>query len=109
MTLESLQIIARDLQKVLAENRRPEAEGDNPLTVQALCVAEEAGEMVGAYRRWAGLARRLGIFEHLVDEVADVFITTAIFADMAGIDIDQAISDKLVVIYDRGWKEEDSQ
>ena len=76
--------------------------------MQALCVAEEAGELVGAYRRWAGKARRTGTRRDLEDEVADVLIVTACFAERAGIDLNAALAAKLTVIYSRGWREEDT-
>jgi len=68
-------------------------------------VAEEAGELVGAYRRWAGKARRTGTRRELEDEIADVLIVTAVFAERAGIDLDAAIAAKLAVIYSRGWQQ----
>jgi hypothetical protein len=55
-----LRQIARHLDAQLRANRRPAITDANALDVQALCVAEEAGELVGAYRRWAGKARRTG-------------------------------------------------
>jgi NTP pyrophosphatase (non-canonical NTP hydrolase) len=103
---EPLKEFAARLQCDLDLNRRDGLETQDLLDLQALCVAEEAGEMVGAYRRWAGKARRLGTFDELRDEVADVLIVTAVFAHLAGIDIDQAIADKAVKIYSRGWKED---
>ncbi|MGI8449400.1 MAG: hypothetical protein ACR2MP_19920, partial [Streptosporangiaceae bacterium] len=47
---------------------------------QVLCLAEETGAFVGAYRRWAGLARRTGPWD-------DVQAATA---DVLGIDLDAA-------------------
>jgi NTP pyrophosphatase (non-canonical NTP hydrolase) len=76
------------------------------LDIQALCVAEEAGELVGAYRRWAGKARRKGSFRDVEDEVADVLLTTAVFAVRAGVDLDAVVERKLTEIYSRGWSEE---
>jgi len=103
-----LRHIARRLLRNLIANRRPAITDANQLDVQALCVAEEAGELVGAYRRWSGKARRTGTLRELEDEVADVLVVTAVFAERAGIDIDAAIARKLAVIYSRGWREEDS-
>jgi NTP pyrophosphatase (non-canonical NTP hydrolase) len=99
--------IAAKLQADLALNRGPDSRitDENQLDVQALCVAEEAGELVGAYRRWAGKARRRGTFEEVRLEVADVLIVTAVFAARAKVDIDQALADKLKIIYSRGWRE----
>jgi len=52
---------------------------------QAMCLIEEAGELVGAYRRWAGMARRAGTFNDVADEFADVAITTAVAAHDLGV------------------------
>jgi len=92
------------LEADLRDNRRPAITDENALDVQALCVAEEAGELIGAYRRWAGKARRAGEFSEVVSEIADVLIVTALFAEMLGVDIDEAIAGKLDKIYARGWK-----
>jgi NTP pyrophosphatase (non-canonical NTP hydrolase) len=100
--------IARQLQQDLRANRRPAITDANQLDVQALCVAEEAGELVGAYRRWAGKARRTGTLADLEDEVADVLIVTAVFAERAGIDINDVITRKLTRIYRRGWRAGDT-
>ena len=99
--------IARKLDSDLALNRGPDSRitDENQLDVQALCVAEEAGELVGAYRRWAGKARRSGTFEEVRSELADLLIVTAVFAERLGIDIDAAVEAKLEIIYSRGWKE----
>ena len=101
--------IARQLDSDLRANRREAITDANQLDVQALCVAEEAGELVGAYRRWAGKARRTGTRRDLEDEIADVLIVTACFAERAGIDLNDAIARKLTVIYSRGWREEPAQ
>lgn len=103
----NLAVIAAKLHSDLALNRRPGGITDeNQLDVQALCVAEEAGELAGAYRRWAGKARRQGTFEELRLEVADLLIVTAVFAEVLGVDIDAAVRDKLKIIYSRGWRED---
>jgi NTP pyrophosphatase (non-canonical NTP hydrolase) len=101
-----LDTIARELQAKLLEVRPAEITDNNAADTQALCVAEEAGELIGAYRRWTGRARRNGMLDEVRAEVADVLITTAIFAEMLGIDLEEAIQRKLGVIYSRGWKEE---
>jgi NTP pyrophosphatase (non-canonical NTP hydrolase) len=77
--------------------------GASQLDVQALCVAEAAGQLIGAYRRWARPCATTGTRRDLEAEVADVLIATAVFAERAGIDLDQAIARKLAVIYTRGW------
>ena len=72
---------------------------------QVLCLAEEAGEFVGAYRRWAGLARRTGNFDDVTAELADVVISAYVAAAALGIDLDAAWRAKARVITSRGWRE----
>jgi NTP pyrophosphatase (non-canonical NTP hydrolase) len=47
---------------------------------QAVALVEEAGEFVGAYRRWAGMARRAGRWLDVELEAADVSISTHVLA-----------------------------
>lgn len=98
----NLREIARQLLQDLRANRSPRITDANQLDAQALCVAEEAGELVGAYRRYVGNARRAGTLRELQDEVADVLVVTAVFAERAGIDINADVARKLAVIYSRG-------
>jgi NTP pyrophosphatase (non-canonical NTP hydrolase) len=74
-------------------------------TRQVLCLAEETGELVGAYRRWSGQARRSGSFEDVETELADVVITAYVLAEELGMDLDAAIRRKLDVVFTRGWRE----
>jgi NTP pyrophosphatase (non-canonical NTP hydrolase) len=103
----NLREIAEGICVALEENRAPNSSvaSSDILDLQAICVAEEAGELIGAYRRWSGKARRKGSFEDVEQELADVLIVTAVFAVRLGIDIDKAIEDKLKVLYSRGWSE----
>ncbi len=98
--------LAGQIDRDLTANRAPGQDVGDILDLQVICVCEEAGELAGAYRRWAGKARRKGTFEELCDEVADVLIVTAVFAHRAGIDIDEAVAVKQEKIYSRGWREE---
>ena len=72
---------------------------------QVLALAEEAGEFVGAYRRWAGMARRTGSWTDVEAELADVVITAYLAAHVLGIDLDGACHHKAQVIATRGWKD----
>jgi NTP pyrophosphatase (non-canonical NTP hydrolase) len=72
---------------------------------QVLALAEEAGEFVGAYRRWSGQARRAGTYEDMCLELADVVITAYVTAAELRMDLDAAITAKLDVIFTRGWRE----
>jgi len=72
---------------------------------QVLCLAEEVGEFVAACRRAWGMARRPGPMADVHAELADVVITAYVTAHVLGIDLTDAISDKVDVIFTRGWKE----
>jgi NTP pyrophosphatase (non-canonical NTP hydrolase) len=71
------------------------ANGFDPLGV--LCIAEEAGEVVGAYRRYAGLARRTGTLADVGAELADVVITSYVSAHAVLFDLDAAIGETVLV------------
>lgn len=72
---------------------------------QLMAVAEEAGEFIGAMRRWRGMARRSGTEEEAQKELADLAITCYAMADVMGWDLDRLIDTKAEVILNRGWKE----
>lgn len=74
-------------------------------TAQVLDVAEEAGEFVGAFRRYSGLARRPGTVEELEDEWADVIIAAFSAAKFLGINPVHAIERKAAKVLSRGYKE----
>lgn len=73
---------------------------------QALALAEEVGEFVGAWRRYTGQARRTDTYDHVREELADVVITAYVLAAEHLLDLDDAIERKLEKIYSRGWREE---
>ncbi len=73
--------------------------------MQVLCLAEEVGEFVGAYRRWRRIARRNGSFNDVEKELADVIISAHVVAQVLGININNAIQSKLEICFSRGWKE----
>lgn len=76
---------------------------------QVLCLAEEAGEFTGAYRRWAGMARRSGPWEDVKAELADVVITAYVTAQVLGIDLDAAWREKASTITSRGWRDKPAE
>jgi NTP pyrophosphatase (non-canonical NTP hydrolase) len=78
---------------------------ENAARRQVLVVAEEAGEFVGAYRRWTGEARRTGTAEEMWEELADVVISAYEMGDALGGGLDLAIEAKLEKIYTRGWRD----
>ncbi len=72
---------------------------------QALALAEEVGEFVGAYRRWSGQARRAGSRHDMEMELACVVITAYITAHVLEIDLDAVAATKLAIILARPGRE----
>lgn len=95
-----------DLAAEITRNLRVAFPDTDLVQQQVLCLAEEAGEFVGAYRRWAGLARRTGTWEDVKAELADVAVTAYVAAHVLGIDLDEAVREKTAVIMTRGWRDE---
>jgi NTP pyrophosphatase (non-canonical NTP hydrolase) len=58
---------------------------------QNVALLEEVGEFAGAYRRFAGWARRDGTFDDMVTELADVVITCYVTAAERNWDIDSPV------------------
>ncbi|GAA3456120.1 hypothetical protein GCM10018962_79540 [Dactylosporangium matsuzakiense] len=101
-TLADLPTVAADVAAKLTDAGFTET----PHLRQALALAEEAGEFVGAVRRHFGLARRTGPFSDVEAELADVVLTAFVTAHTLGVDLEQALRAKLDVVYTRGWREE---
>jgi NTP pyrophosphatase (non-canonical NTP hydrolase) len=72
------------------------------LDTQILCLAEEVGEAVQAYRRATGRARQSATWESVAEELADIVIVARVTALLAGIDLDTAVKQKLAAIEARG-------
>ncbi len=71
-----------------------------------VCIAEEAGEFCGAYRRWAGYARRAGTPGDMSLELADVVIAAYTVAARLNIDLEAALEEKAAVIMARPARQE---
>lgn len=101
----NLLAIGRDLAAVLRATG-PQISAEAFEANQILALAEEGGEAVKAYRRWAGLSRRTGTKQAFAEELADLiltaFITAAVFDE---IDIVYTLKEKLKIIYTRGWRD----
>jgi NTP pyrophosphatase (non-canonical NTP hydrolase) len=85
--------------------RRNGFDSNQAVNRQVLGLAEETGEFVGAYRRWAGQARRSGTAEEMYEELADVIITAFVTAHELGVDINAVIYHTIRTIHTRGWRE----
>ncbi len=96
MDADDLTAIARIAERLRRRN------GGTGLNVQMLCLAEEAGEAIQAYRRASGQARQPGPWSAVADELADVVIVAYVTAELADIDLSTAITGKLAAIVERG-------
>lgn len=76
---------------------------DKSLAVQMLCLAEECGEVVQAYRQAAGLTSHKGTlsYDAVARELADVVIVAAHAATLLGADLDTLVAEKLAIIQER--------
>lgn len=101
MTLSALAAKAAEIELALVSAGFTE----RPWVRQTLALSEEAGEFVGAVRRWSGNARRQGTFAEVKEELADVVITAFVTANTLNIDLPAEISKKLDVLMTRGWRE----
>lgn len=89
--------------RAIAERvRSRHTDGQTCLDTQVLCLAEEVGEAVQAYRRATGRARSTATWEAVAEEFADVVIVAYVTAELAGMDLDAAIETKLAAIEQRG-------
>lgn len=68
-------------------------------------VAEEAGEVVGAYNRYTGTSRRTGTKDELAKELADTVFTAYMAANVLGINLQNALDEKYAILTTRGWKQ----
>lgn len=111
--LGNLPALIKTLVSELSKHARQGSTNAEWLDQQAMCVAEEAGEFMGAYRRWRGFARRPGNAQDVADEMADVIVSTlcmmTLWSDQVGrnsLDNDalaNIIQHKLSTIFSRGW------
>lgn len=72
------------------------------LDVQFLCLAEEAGEAIQAYRQASGQARRADLtWTDVGKELADVVIVAAHAANLLGLDLDAIVEEKIQTVWQR--------
>jgi hypothetical protein len=94
-----LREIARPLAAELRADSKTAPADDDALDLQAQAVGAQAGNLAVAFRSWAARGRRpAGALRDLVEgEVAHLLLSTAIFAELAGIDTDKAIGRQLTL------------
>ena len=99
------ELVTGEQVSVIVTNLTREFAGQDLNVMQALALAEEAGEFVGAFRRWYGMARRHGPFSDVELELADVVITSHVVARILGIDLHDAVARKMEIVLKRGWRD----
>jgi NTP pyrophosphatase (non-canonical NTP hydrolase) len=102
MSLQSLMDLATEISDGIA---RENFDIPDLASHQALHLAEEVGEFVGALNRWQGRSRRSGTFEEMAYELADVVVTAFMTAVVLNIDLPEAIKEKSKIILSRGYRE----
>lgn len=111
MNIKSLQ----EKIKVLSEKTRPHyklySQTEKEILTKTVKLNEEVGELCNDILSILKLQRKakLDSFNktNIYQEFADVIITTIQLAEVAGVDVERAISDKLVKIEKRYMKEND--
>lgn len=102
--------LTRLMDELAAEIRKYADQGASDLEwrdAQAMCVVEEAGEFIGAYRRWRGFARRDGDIDAVTSELADVIISSFVMFANLQTDAQRTIKQKLAKIVTRGYVNKD--
>lgn len=84
----------------ITENHQ-KREGSDSVITNALCMAEEVGEAIQQIRRYLGHARRSATLEQVGEEMADVVISTAVTANLMGVDLAAHIDAKLDEVMER--------
>ena len=82
--------------------------GFDPATAaerQVLAPAEECADPAVAYRRFTGQARRTDTRAEMAAELADVVLAAFVTAEKLGIDMDEAITEKLADMSTCGWRD----
>lgn len=83
----------------------PAVESGATQWVPVMEVGVRAGALVGAYRRWSGMARRSGPREDVVSALVDVVRAAYAAADVLDVDLLAAVEAKAVKIFARGWRD----
>lgn len=101
-------LITAHVTAVVLDIELPDTVGDFPALTgreHVMDLGVRAGRLVGAYRRWAGMARRTGPWEDVVAALAGVVAAARATADALGIDLDAAWRLKAEKILTRGWRD----
>ena len=107
LDLDSLTVIIGEVSDEIKSNANQGATEQEWRDSQAMDVAEEAGEFMGAYRRHRGFARRGADADEVLDELSDVIIASMIMFRHLDASAEYYIRRKLQKIVTRGWVNKD--
>jgi NTP pyrophosphatase (non-canonical NTP hydrolase) len=105
-TLRDLEDLAHASWRAIARAYSIDPEDPAFLMHLAAKVGEESGEVLGAYLRATGWARRPGSFDDLDEELADVVISAFLVAISNGRNLPAAIERKAEKVFARGWRQD---
>jgi NTP pyrophosphatase (non-canonical NTP hydrolase) len=103
LSFNQLVFFTEDLATVVRYHARQGASDEEWQDAQAMCVVEEAGEFIGAYRRWRGFARRDGSWNDVTKELSDVIIASLLMFAVMNEDAQCHVKAKLYEVISRGY------
>jgi NTP pyrophosphatase (non-canonical NTP hydrolase) len=103
LEFNQLVLFAEDLAEEIRFHAGQGAGDQEWMDSQAMCVAEEAGEFIRAYRRWRGFARTAGSAEDMQEELSDVIISALLMFAVMDYDAQRHIKKKLFKVINRGY------
>jgi NTP pyrophosphatase (non-canonical NTP hydrolase) len=103
LEFNQLVMFTEDLAEEIRVHAAQGASDQEWMDAQAMCVAEEAGEFIKAYRKWRGFARTAGSVNDVHEELADVIIASLLMFSVMNYDAQRHIKDKLYQVITRGY------
>jgi NTP pyrophosphatase (non-canonical NTP hydrolase) len=107
LSFNQLVFFMEDLSQEIRHFARQGASDDEWRDAQAMCVVEEAGEFIAAYRRFRGFARRDGDIKDVQEELADVVIAALMMFAVMDVDSQLYVKAKLWKVITRGYVNKD--
>lgn len=107
LAFDQLCFFMEDLAEEIRFHANQGATDDEWRDAQAMVVAEEAGEFIGAYRRWRGFARRPGEAKEMYKELSDVIIASLLMFAVLDADAQMHVKAKLHDVITRGYVNKD--
>lgn len=108
MSMSSLFNVISEVASEIKLSSNQDATAEQWLDNQAMCVAEEAGEFLGEWRRLKGFARRAGNREDMLSELSDVVISALVMFWNLGEHAEDHVRAKLLKIVTRGYVNKES-